>query len=59
MKTNTVFKRAHNQWLSRLAASAIGSDIGSEPYWAEALAVSRTTVRVRPGGAGGEGDPGP
>ena len=45
MKTNTVFKRAHNQWLSRLRASAIGSDIGSEPYWAEALAVSRTTVR--------------
>ena len=45
MKTNTVFKRAHNLWLSRLAASAIGSDIGSEPYWAEALAVSRTTVR--------------
>jgi DNA-binding FadR family transcriptional regulator len=28
-----------------LAAYEIGSDIGSEPYWAEALAVSRTTVR--------------
>lgn len=45
MKTNTVFKRAHNQWLSRLDACAIGSEVGSEPYWAEALAVSRTTVR--------------
>ena len=45
MKTNTVFKRAHNQWLSRLARCAVGSDVGSEPYWAEALAVSRTTVR--------------
>ena len=45
MKTNTVFKRAHNQWLARLDAYSIGSDIGSEPYWAEALAVSRTTVR--------------
>jgi DNA-binding GntR family transcriptional regulator len=45
MKTNTVFKRAHNQWLSRLGAYAVGSDIGSEPYWADALGVSRTTVR--------------
>ena len=45
MKTNTVFKRAHNQWLARLGDYAIGSDIGSEPHWAEALAVSRTTVR--------------
>ncbi len=45
MKTNTVFKRAHNQWLARLDGHALGSDIGSEPYWAEALAVSRTTVR--------------
>jgi DNA-binding GntR family transcriptional regulator len=45
VKTNTVFKRAHNQWLSRLAGCAVGSDVGSEPYWAEALAVSRTTVR--------------
>jgi DNA-binding GntR family transcriptional regulator len=45
VKTNTVFKRAHNQSLSRLAGCAVGSDVGSEPYWAEALAVSRTTVR--------------
>ena len=46
MKTNTVFKRAHNQSLSRLSAYAIGSHIGSEPHWAQALAVSRTTVRA-------------
>lgn len=45
MKTKTVFKRAHNQWLARLDAYAVGSDIGSEPTWSEALAVSRTTVR--------------
>jgi len=45
VKTNTVLKRAHNQWLTRLGAYAVGSDIGSEPYWAEALAVSRTTIR--------------
>ena len=44
------------QWLSRLAACAIGSAIGSEPRWAEALAVSRTTVRAVHGGAGGEGN---
>ena len=46
MKTNTVFKRAHSQSLSRLSAVAIGSDIGSEPHWAQALGVSRTTVRA-------------
>jgi DNA-binding GntR family transcriptional regulator len=45
VKTNTVFKRAHNQWLSRLRGLAINSEIGSEPYWSEALGVSRTTVR--------------
>jgi DNA-binding GntR family transcriptional regulator len=45
MKTNTVFKRAHNQWLSRLAGHEIGSEIGSEPNWARALSISRTTVR--------------
>jgi DNA-binding GntR family transcriptional regulator len=45
VKTNTVSKRVHNLWLSRLGGYAIGSDIGSEPYWAEALGVSRTTVR--------------
>jgi DNA-binding GntR family transcriptional regulator len=45
MKTNTVFKRAYNQQLSRLGALAVGSDVGSEPDWADALGVSRTTVR--------------
>ena len=45
MKTNTVFKRAHNRSLARLDAYAIGSDVGSEPAWARALGVSRTTVR--------------
>jgi DNA-binding GntR family transcriptional regulator len=45
VKTKTVFKRAHNQCLARLGACAIGVDIGSEPAWAHALAVSRTTVR--------------
>jgi len=45
VKTNTVFKRAHNQGLSLLGNYEIGSDIGSEPHWAQALAVSRTTIR--------------
>jgi hypothetical protein len=46
MKTNIVFKRTHNQWPSRLGTFEIASDIGSEPHWAETLAVSRTTVRA-------------
>ena len=46
MKTSTTFKRAHNQWLSRLGGRAIGLEIGSERYWSEALGVSRTTVRA-------------
>ena len=46
MKPNTVFKRAYNRGLSRLQAFALGSDIGSEPEWSEALGVSRTTVRA-------------
>lgn len=45
MKTNTVFKRAHNQWLALLEEHALGAEIGSEPAWASRLAVSRTTVR--------------
>ena len=45
MKTSTIFKRAHNQWLSRIGGRAIGLEIGSERHWAEALGVSRTTVR--------------
>ena len=46
MKSNTVFKRAYNRGLARLPAYAIASDIGSEPSWSQALAVSRTTVRA-------------
>ncbi len=46
MKPNTVFKRAYNRGLTRLRHYAIASDIGSEPSWSQALAVSRTTVRA-------------
>jgi DNA-binding GntR family transcriptional regulator len=45
MKTSTVFKRAHNQWLSRLGSHGVGLEIGSERRWSETLGVSRTTVR--------------
>jgi DNA-binding GntR family transcriptional regulator len=45
MKTSAVFKRAHNQWLSRLGGRGIGLEIGSERYWSETLGVSRTTIR--------------
>jgi DNA-binding GntR family transcriptional regulator len=46
MKTNTVFKRTYNRSLLRLGEFPVGGDIGSEPAWANALAVSRTTVRA-------------
>jgi len=46
MKTNSVFKRSYNLWLSRLAGLATGAPIGSEPMWARELGVSRTTVRA-------------
>src|SRR5271155_5419323 len=46
MKTNTVFKRTYNRSLLRLGEFPVGSDIGSEPAWANVLAVSRTTVRA-------------
>jgi DNA-binding GntR family transcriptional regulator len=46
MKLNTVFKRAYNRGLTRLRDCPIASDIGSEPSWSRALAVSRTTVRA-------------
>ncbi|MBV8443697.1 MAG: FCD domain-containing protein [Hyphomicrobiales bacterium] len=46
MKPNTVFKRAYNRGLARLGEYAIASDVGSEPSWSQALAVSRTTVRA-------------
>ena len=46
MKSNSLYKRAHNRGLVRLEAWAPGADIGSEPQWASALGVSRTTVRA-------------
>src|SRR5271165_4822957 len=46
MKPNTVFKRAYNRGLARLRDYAIASNIGSEPSWSQALAISRTTVRA-------------
>ncbi len=46
MKTNAVFKRAYNDALARLESHAPGTDLGSEPEWAVALGVSRTTVRA-------------
>jgi DNA-binding GntR family transcriptional regulator len=46
MKTNVVFKRAYNRSLARLEEHPVGAEIGSEPGWAEALGVSRTTVRA-------------
>ena len=45
MKPNTVFKSAYNRGLSRLQRLPIASEVGSEPAWSRALAVSRTTVR--------------
>ncbi len=46
MKSNSLFKRAHNRGLERLDSVAPGAEIGSEPQWAAALGVSRTTVRA-------------
>jgi len=46
MKSNSLYKLAHNRGLARLEACEIGADIGSEPQWAAALGVSRTTVRA-------------
>jgi DNA-binding GntR family transcriptional regulator len=46
VKTNTIFKRAHNRWLAQLGEYPIGADIGSEPAWADSLLVSRTTIRT-------------
>ena len=45
MEPDTVFKRACNDGLSRLAGFTIGCGVGSEPSWAAALAVSRAIVR--------------
>ncbi|MFE1599228.1 GntR family transcriptional regulator [Methylobacterium sp. ID0610] len=46
MKANTVYKRAYNQCLSLLAARPLGDWPASEAEVAEALDVSRTTVRA-------------
>jgi len=46
MKPNTLFKRAYNRGLVRLRSFALAADLGSEPSWAAALEVSRTTVRA-------------
>jgi DNA-binding GntR family transcriptional regulator len=46
MKTNSLYKRAHNSGLARLEGADLGAEIGSEPQWSAALGVSRTTVRA-------------
>jgi DNA-binding GntR family transcriptional regulator len=46
MKANTVYKRAHNRCLSLLRQRALGESLGSEAELAQALSVSRTTVRA-------------
>jgi DNA-binding GntR family transcriptional regulator len=46
MKTNTVYKRAYNRCLALLASRAPGDALGSENQLAQALNVSRTTVRA-------------
>lgn len=45
MKTNTVYKRAYNRCLEHMAGLPVGGDLGSETELAQALGVSRTTVR--------------
>ena len=46
MKTNAIFKRTYNACLDLLATRPVGADLGSEPYLAAMLDVSRTTVRA-------------
>jgi DNA-binding GntR family transcriptional regulator len=46
MKTNAIFKRTYNACLDMLAQHPLGAELGSEPQLAEALDVSRTTVRA-------------
>lgn len=46
MKTNVVYKRTYNQCLDLLRRLTEGDSIGSEPTLADALGVSRTTVRT-------------
>ena len=45
MKSDTVFKRASNDLLDRLAAQPPGAQVESETKLAEAVRVSRTTIR--------------
>ena len=45
MKSDTVFKRASNDLLDRLAQHRPGSPVESETKLAEAVRVSRTTIR--------------
>jgi len=46
VKTNIVYKRSYNQCLDRLRQSRPGDPVASEPALADALGVSRTTVRA-------------
>ena len=46
MKTNAVFKGAYNRCLDLLDGLSPGDGIGSESSLAEALGISRTTVRA-------------
>lgn len=46
MKANTVYKRAHNRSLSLVLDRPLGSALPSEAELAQALDVSRTTVRA-------------
>jgi len=46
MKSNAVFKRAHNRCLNMLAKHELGTHLRSELELAQALDVSRTTVRA-------------
>ncbi|OLP58034.1 hypothetical protein BJF93_14200 [Xaviernesmea oryzae] len=46
MKTNVIYRRAHNQSLDLLARQPVGEALPSEPALAALLGVSRTTVRA-------------
>lgn len=46
MKTNSVYKSAHNRCLDHLAALTPGDPVGTEAALVWALSVSRTTVRA-------------
>jgi len=46
MRTNAVYKRAFNQCLGLVEDAEIGAELGTENQLADALEVSRTTVRA-------------